>query len=89
MSQWEILRTDTFLKDLKKLRKIDELIVKLDKKIQRLKEDPSSIGKQLHGELHPSMSTRIYKKYRLIFQIDAKKNKLYLEAIDHRKDIYE
>ena len=86
---WEILRTDTFLNNLKKFKKINELIVELDKKIEKLKEDPMCIGKQLHGkQLHLSRYTRLYKKYRLIFQIDEKNNRIYLEAIDHRKDIY-
>ncbi len=77
------------LKDLKKVRKVNELFIELDKKIQKLKEEPLSIGKQLHGELYPSLSTRVYKKYRLIFQIDARNKRVFLEAIDHRKEVYE
>lgn len=88
MGSFDIIRTDTFLNDLKKLRKITELLRELDKKIQRLKQEPQSIGKELRGELHPSRSTRVYMKYRLIFQIDEKNKKVYLEAIDHRKDVY-
>lgn len=88
MSDWEVIRTDSFLKDLKKFRKVNELLIELDKKIQKLKEEPENIGKQLHGELHLSRSTRLYGKYRLIFQIDEKNKRVYLEAIDHRKDVY-
>ncbi|HLG24758.1 MAG TPA: type II toxin-antitoxin system RelE/ParE family toxin [Candidatus Nanoarchaeia archaeon] len=88
MAYWEVIRTDTFLRDLKKLRKINELLVELDKKILKLKGEPISVGKELHGELHLSRSTRLYKKYRLIFQINNTERKVYLEAIDHRKDIY-
>jgi addiction module RelE/StbE family toxin len=88
MEFWDVIRTETFLNDLKKFRKITELLRELDKKIQKIKQEPKSIGKELHGELYPSRSTRIYRKYRLIFQIDEKNNRVYLEAIDHRKDIY-
>lgn len=58
MGNWEIVRTDTFLRDIKKFRKISGLLLELDKKIEKLKEEPESLGKELHGELHPSRSTK-------------------------------
>jgi addiction module RelE/StbE family toxin len=88
MESWEIFRTDNFLKDLKKFRKVNELLVELDKKIQRLRHEPRSLGKRLHGELSSSMSTRLYRKYRLIYQVDDIEKRVYLESIDHRKDVY-
>ena len=71
MMNWEITRTDTYLMDLKRFRKVIELLHELDKKIQKRREGPETIGKQLHGELHASRSTRLYKKYGLIFEIDT------------------
>jgi len=60
----------------------------LDKKIQKLKEDPESIGGFLSGKLHGYKSTRIVRKFRLIFRISNQENKIYLSAIDHRKTSY-
>lgn len=88
MAEWEIKRTDTFLKHLKEYRSNHELLSQLDKKIQRLKEDPIKIGGFLSGELHGHTSTRLMKNFRLIFRIDEKNKIVYLEALDHRKDIY-
>jgi len=49
MPNWDIVRTDNFLKDLKKFRKVNELLAEIDNKILKLKKEPGSIGKQLHG----------------------------------------
>ena len=85
---WEIIGTDSFLKNLKKHKKDSELLKALENKIKRLRIDPLKVGGRLHGELHPSRSTRLIKKFRLIFLADEKGKKVYLEAIDHRKDAY-
>ncbi|MBI5389359.1 type II toxin-antitoxin system RelE/ParE family toxin [Candidatus Woesearchaeota archaeon] len=89
MTSWQVITTVTFEKQLKKLRKISQLLDELDKKMKRLEDNPFPVGKILHGNLHPSRSTRLYGKYRLIFQIDEKNRKVYLEFIDHREDVYE
>ncbi len=88
MSEWVINRTDTFLKYLKKYKTNRDLILELDKKIKRLKENPSIVGKNLAGNLHGHKSVRLTKKFRLIFCIDEKNKIIYLEAVDHRKDVY-
>ncbi|MEK6952174.1 MAG: hypothetical protein AABX29_04100 [Nanoarchaeota archaeon] len=88
MSEWVVKRTDTFLIYLKKHKHNNELFIELDKKIKRLKIDPISVGGDLAGNLRGHRSTRLVKKFRLIFTIDSINKIVYLEAIDHRKDIY-
>ena len=41
---YEIVITDTFSKEFKKYKKDTEFINALEKKIQRLKEDPQNVG---------------------------------------------
>jgi len=82
---YKVINTKSFSQTFKRFKKNQEFINALDKKIQRLKEDPNNIGGYLSGELHGYKSTRIIGKYRLIFEIDEKNNKVYLLAIDHRK----
>ncbi|MEK6926493.1 MAG: type II toxin-antitoxin system RelE/ParE family toxin [Nanoarchaeota archaeon] len=86
---YEIIATNTFSKEFKKHKKDKEFIEALDKKVQRLKEDPNHVGGFLSGKLHEYKSTRIVKKFRLIFKIIEQERKVYLSAIDHRKIIYE
>lgn len=88
MPDWIVKRTDTFLKYFKKHKKNHELLMELDQKIKRLRENPSFVGGELAGNLHGHKSTRLSKNFRLIFSIDEKNKTVYLEAIDHRKDIY-
>lgn len=45
-------------------------------------------GGELAGNLHGHKPARLAKKFRLVFSIDDKNKTVYLEAIDHRKDIY-
>lgn len=85
---WEIKRTDTFLKHLKKYKNSHQLLQELDDKLMRLREDPNAIGGELGGKLHGKRSTRIAKNFRLIFQIDSEKKIVYLIAIDHRGRVY-
>ncbi|MDP7323391.1 MAG: type II toxin-antitoxin system RelE/ParE family toxin [Candidatus Woesearchaeota archaeon] len=87
MTDWSVKRTDTFLNYIKKHKSNNELFDQLDKKIKRFKEDPY-FGKSLSGGLKGKRSTRLVKNFRLIFSIDEKDSVVYLEAIDHRKDIY-
>lgn len=88
MSEWNVKRTGTFLKYLKKHKNNHMLFTELDNKIKRLKEDPSVVGGELAGNLHGHKSTRLAKKFRLVFSIDEKNKVVYLEAIDHRGSIY-
>ena len=84
---WKILKTHRFSEELKTLIKQKLLLEALNKKIQRLKQDPN-IGGFLAGNLHKHKSVRLIDKYRLIFKVDEAKRKIYLVAIDHRKHNY-
>jgi addiction module RelE/StbE family toxin len=86
---WELKRTDTFLKNLKEQRNNHQLLQELEDKLKRLKEDPHAIGGELGGKFHGKKSTRITKKFRLIFQIDSENRIVYLVAIDHRGSVYD
>ena len=82
---YKLIATETFRKNLKKHSKNHELVNELDKKLQKLKERPNSVGKRLSGALHSYKSTRISTRFRLIFSI--KDNSVFLEALDHRGKI--
>ena len=86
---YEVVTTDTFSKEFKKHKKEGEFVKALDAKIQRLKESPENVGGYLSGELHGYKSTRIIKRFRLIFKIEEKEKKVYLVSIDHRKSAYD
>ncbi len=85
---WVVKRTETFLDSLKAIRKNKEALAELDKKIKRLQEDPLNVGGWLSGGLHGKKSTRISRKYRLIFTPDELEKVVYLNWIDHRKIVY-
>ena len=84
---WKVIVTDRFSGEFGKYKKNGAFVKALDKKIQKLKEDPH-IGGELSKGLHGLRSTRILGKFRLIFEIDEKSNKVYLKAIDHRRFDY-
>ena len=86
---YEIVITDTFSKEFKKHKKNSEFINALDKKLGRLKENPNNVGGFLSGKLHGYKSTRIIRKFRLIFKIAEQEKRVYLSAIDHRKFVYD
>lgn len=86
---YEIFGTDSFSGAVKKQKKNKRLLNELEKKIQKLKENPENVGKDLSGGLTGHKSTRLVKKFRLIFKIDKKNKRVYLEALDHRKYVYE
>jgi mRNA-degrading endonuclease RelE of RelBE toxin-antitoxin system len=85
---WTIQRTDTFVETFAQVRSDKKIIRELGKNIQRLREDPLNCGGWLSGALHGKKSTRIAKRYRLIFQPDDREHIVYLIAIDHRKQVY-
>ncbi len=85
---WAVKRTDTFLESLKAIRKNRKALDELDKKIKRLQEDPLHIGGWLSSELHGKKSTRIAKRYRLIFTPNETEKVVYLNWIDHREHVY-
>ena len=86
---YEIIITNAFSKEFKKHKKDGEFVKALDNKIQRLKESPENLGGYLTGKLYGYKSTRIIKRFRLIFKIDDKEKKVYLVSIDHRKSVYD
>jgi len=86
---WVVKRTDTFLDSLGDIRKNKEALTELDKKLGRLQDDPLHVGGWLSGELHGKKSTRISRKFRLIFTPDEMEKVVYLNWIDHRKTAYE
>jgi mRNA-degrading endonuclease RelE of RelBE toxin-antitoxin system len=86
---WVVKRTDTFIDSLRDIRKNTEALAELDKKLKRLREDPLHVGGWLSGELHGKKSTRISKKFRLIFTPDEIEKVVYLNWIDHRKTAYD
>ncbi|MDP2846235.1 MAG: hypothetical protein Q8N79_09245 [Candidatus Methanoperedens sp.] len=86
---WEVERTATFIESLRAIGKNKEALFELDKKIKRLQEDPLHLGGWLSGELHGKKSTRISRKYRLIFTLNETEKVVYLNWIDHRKSAYD
>ena len=85
---WVVKRTETFLDSLKAIRKNKDALVELDKIIKRLHKDPLNVGGWLSGGLHGKKSTRISRKYRLIFSPNQLDKVVYLNLIDHRKTVY-
>ena len=85
---WVVKRTETFLDSLKAIRKNKDALVELDKIIKRLQKDPLNVGGWLSGGLHGKKSTRISRKYRLIFSPNQLEKVVYLNLIDHRKTVY-
>lgn len=85
---WTVKRTDTFLESIKTIRKNKKALEELDQKIKRLQENPLHVGGWLSGELHGKKSTRIAKRYRLIFTPNEKGKIVYLNWIDHREHVY-
>jgi mRNA-degrading endonuclease RelE of RelBE toxin-antitoxin system len=85
---WIIRRTDTFLTSFDQVRDDKKAIAELKKKILRLQDDPLHTGGWLSGSLHGKKSTRIAKRYRLIFLPDEREHVVYLVLIDHREQAY-
>lgn len=85
---YEIKVTETFTKEFKKHQKDGEFVQALDRKIKRLEANPHEVGGNLSGKLHGYKSTRIVRKFRLIFRIDELSKSVLLVAIDHRKIVY-
>jgi len=87
--EWTVRRTDTFIESLIKVKDNKKVIKELDKKLQRLKQDPLNTGGWLSGALHGKKATRIAKRYRLIFLPDEKEMTVYLILLDHRQHAYD
>jgi mRNA-degrading endonuclease RelE of RelBE toxin-antitoxin system len=85
---WKIVITDNFSQQFKKISRNRDFVEALDKKIERLKLDPYSVGGGLRKELSGKRSTRLLKNYRVVFEISEKDKSVYLLAVDHRKFDY-
>jgi mRNA-degrading endonuclease RelE of RelBE toxin-antitoxin system len=86
---WIVKRTNTFVPSLKSIQKNEQALAELDKKIKRLQEDPLHVGGWLSGELRGKKSTRITKRYRLIFLTPNESDEVvYLNWIDHGEHAY-
>lgn len=85
---WKIVRSDSFIKDLKKISKLGNVLISLKKVFEKLQDNPLSLGKILSGPLHPARRIRIDNDYRLIYDVDKKNKTVYLLAINRRKVIY-
>ena len=85
---WKTIATETFSREIKKYKKNNQFMGALEKKIQRIKKDPVNVGGRLAGRLHGYKSTRIIKKYRLVFLVDEVNSTVLLIGIDHRKFDY-
>jgi len=86
---WNLAPTKTFSQELKKFKKNKDFLDALDKKLQRLKQNPEAVGGYLSGRLHGYKATRIISKFRILFKIAISEHTVYLVAIDHRKHDYE
>jgi len=86
---WAIKSTESFIIALKEYKKNKLLLDALDKKFIRLKEDPHSVGGMLSGKLHGLQSTRLIRRFRLLFRLDEPNSIVYLIAIDHRSSAYD
>ncbi len=87
--EWKVVSTETFSRQFQKHKKEGDFIKSLNNKIKRLQENPENVGGYLSGKLAGYKSTRILKKFRLIFKIINEKQEVHLMAIDHRKFDYE
>lgn len=85
---WELIRTETFLDSLRLLRHNKDVLSELQKRLSRLQEDPLHTGGWLSGSLKGKKSTRISGKFRLIFTPVESEQRVYLNLIDHRANVY-
>lgn len=54
---------------------------------QRLTVNPLAVGKPLKGNLKNQLRLRV-GSYRIIYEVDNEKARVTINAIDHRKDVY-
>ena len=86
--RWNIYKTKTFSKDIKKYSKNKGILTQLEKIFLQLEIEPRTVGKILSGVLHPSRSVRVNSYLRLIFLVNEKEESVYLQFIDNRDKVY-
>ena len=82
---YHFLYSETSRRQIRKLHPQIRPAVK--SKIEKLQENPYS-GKLLEKDLSGYLSIRM-KRFRVIYKIDEKQNKVEIHYVGHRKDIYE
>jgi addiction module RelE/StbE family toxin len=85
---YDIAVTRQFEQDLKPFRRHRGMLAALEKKLERLRNDPHAVGKPLRGTLHGYYATRMLQDFRLLFTINDETRLVMLETLDHRKDVY-
>ncbi|MBN1270907.1 MAG: type II toxin-antitoxin system RelE/ParE family toxin [Candidatus Aminicenantes bacterium] len=75
--------TNTFQKRFRKAPK--KIQSKIEEALQEIKKNPF-LGKKLMGELEGEYSYRV-GRYRIINFVDEKQN-IWIETVNHRKDVY-
>jgi len=82
---YQLLYSETSRKQIRKLHPQIKPVVK--SKIEKLQENPFS-GKWLEKELSGYLSMQA-KRFRVIYKIRDKDQKVEIHYVGHRKDIYE
>ena len=92
MSNYQIFETDEFLKKIKKISHLDQIII--EKKLlqhiyPQLKEEPH-YGNNIKKLTDYKPETWRYRigKYRLFYVIDENEKTVYILSIDLRKEAY-
>lgn len=88
MAGYVFIATNPFKKHIRKYKRNRSLLKELETKLQRIKINPSQVGKLLSGNLHGYRSTRILSNFRLVFRIDEKNKKIYLFSLSPRRKNY-
>jgi len=65
----------------------NELIERLDKKIQKLKSGPDIYGKPLRGQLAGVWEIYFEKRYRVLYEIDYQRKEVYILGIKHKDEL--
>jgi mRNA-degrading endonuclease RelE of RelBE toxin-antitoxin system len=78
---------DVVSRDILSLSKSAKMLI-LKAIEERLMVDPISFGKPLRYTLKGYRRLRV-GRYRIVYKIDEKRRTVIVNAIDHRKDVYE
>jgi len=85
---WNLVYAQEFKDSLKTFAKDRELLTALDRKLERLREDPYSVGARLSGDLHDWHAARLVRTYRIFFKINDDGRVVTLGTIQHRRHAY-
>ena len=87
---WQITETDTYIKNLKKLKKSglekDRLITAI--KYLTSKDDPTLCGKPKNYNLKYHYAYDLGRSIRLIFRVDKENKIIWFINIGDHKDVY-